>query len=469
MKPFIHDDFLLDTKQAVDLYHRFARDLPIIDYHCHLPPDLIAANYQFANLTDIWLKGDHYKWRAMRSNGIAEQYCTGDASDRDKFNQWSATVPKLLRNPLYHWTHLELRRPFGINGRLLSPATADSIWNECNAKLAQPAFTTSGIMQQMNVEVVCTTDDPIDSLEHHRAIAADRSFAIKVLPTWRPDKAMAIEDPVAYNLYVDRLAAAANVHIAHFSDLIKALAQRHDFFHATGCRLSDHGLEGFPADPADDQDASSIFSEIRAGRSVDALRCERFQARMMHEFALMDHSKGWVQQLHIGALRSPNARMQRTVGPDTGFDCISAKDYIRPLAQFLSRLDDQNRLTRTIIYNLNPRDNEALAVLCGGFQDGSIAGKMQFGSAWWFLDQLDGMTRQIESISQLGLLSRFVGMLTDSRSFLSYTRHEYFRRLLCRILGRDMVAGQVPDDIALIGELVSDVSYRNAKNYFSFR
>jgi glucuronate isomerase len=468
MTGFLTPDFLLDTPQAKRLFHEVAADLPIIDYHCHLDPAMIARDHRFADLAEIWLGGDHYKWRAMRTNGVAERFCTGDATARGKYDQWVATVPKLLRNPLYHWTHLELRRPFGISDRLLSPATAEGIWNECNAKLATPAFSARGIMRQMRVETVCTTDDPADSLEHHRSIAADTAFPIRVLPTWRPDRAMALADPVVFNAYVDRLAGAADMHIATFGDLMRALAQRHAVFHAAGCRLSDHGLEGFPAEPCSDADAAAIFTEVRAGRVVSLDRIERFQARMMEEFALMDHAKGWVQQLHLGPLRNPNARMMRVLGPDTGFDAIAARDYIIPLSQFFSRLDDQDRLPRTIIYNLNPRDNEALAVLCGSFQDGSVAGKMQFGSGWWFLDQLDGMTRQLEAVSQLGLLSRFVGMLTDSRSFLSYTRHEYFRRLLCRILGRDMASGLIPDDHQMIAELVADVGYRNAKGYFPF-
>ncbi len=468
MTSFLTPDFLLDTPQARRLYHEVAADLPIIDYHCHLPPELVARDHRFANLGEIWLKGDHYKWRAMRSNGIAEQYCTGGASDFEKYQQWAATVPKLLRNPLYHWSHLELRRPFGISDRTLSPATAQGIWDECNAKLATPAFSARGIMAQMRVELVCTTDDPIDNLEHHRALAADPTAKVRMLPTWRPDRAMAIEDPVKFNAYVDRLGTVADLNISTFQDLLKALGKRHDYFHAQGCRLSDHGLEGFPANPADDGLATTIFASIRSGGSVSPDSIDRFQARMMDELALLDHAKGWVQQLHLGALRNPNPRMFRTLAPDTGWDCISAKDYVRPLAQFLGRLDDRNALPRTILYNLNPRDNEALAVLCGSFQDGSVAGKMQFGSAWWFLDQLDGMTRQIENLSQLGLLSRFVGMLTDSRSFLSYTRHEYFRRLICRILGQDMAKGLVPDDHALVGELIADVSYRNAKGYFPF-
>ena len=468
MTNFLDEDFLLDTAQARRLYHEVAADLPIIDYHCHLDPAVIARDHRFADLAEIWLGGDHYKWRALRSNGVPERLCTGDAPAREKFDAWAATVPRLLRNPLYHWTHLELRRPFGITGMTLSPATAGTIWDTCNAKLATPAFSARGIMTQMRVELVCTTDDPVDSLEHHRAIAGDPTFATRVLPTWRPDRAMAIADPVAWNAYLGRLEAAADRSIGSFQDLLAALTTRHAYFHANGCRLSDHGLEGFPADPADDREAEAIFAAVRRGQGVDERRVERFQARMMDEFARMDHGRGWVQQLHIGALRNPNPRMMRDLGPDTGFDAIAARDYILPLAAFLGRLDADGVLPKTILYNLNPRDNEAMAVLCGSFQDGSVAGKMQFGSGWWFLDQLDGMTRQIEALSQLGLLSRFVGMLTDSRSLLSYTRHEYFRRLLCRILGRDMATGMVPDDHNLVAGLVRDVSHDNAASYFPF-
>jgi glucuronate isomerase len=466
---FLTPDFLLDTPQARRLYHEVAAGLPIIDYHCHLDPALIASNHQFADLSEIWLGGDHYKWRAMRTNGVAERLITGDAPSRAKFDAWAATVPKLLRNPLYHWTHLELRRPFGISDRLLDPTTAASIWNEANARLATPAFTTRGLLTQMRVEVVCTTDDPADDLAAHRALAADPTLTTRVLPTWRPDRALAIDQPQRWNAYLDRLGAVADVHIATVQDLLTALQRRHDAFHAVGCRLSDHGLEGFPADPADDRTFAAVFAAARAGTAPSPADAERFQARLLHDLALLDHARGWVQQFHIGALRNVNLRQQRLLGADSGYDVIAARDYIAPLAAFLGRLDDQDQLAKTILYNLNPRDNEAMAVLCGAFQDGSVAGKVQFGSGWWFLDQLDGMTRQIEALSQLGLLAHFVGMLTDSRSFLSYTRHEYFRRLLCRILGRDMAGGLLPDDHSLVGGLVHDVSYRNAATYFPWR
>lgn len=465
---FIHEDFLLDTEQAKKLYHEYARNLPIIDYHCHLPPEEVAANKRFRNLYEIWLAGDHYKWRAMRANGVAERYCTGDASDREKFEQWAATVPYTLRNPLYHWTHLELRRPFGITDRLLDSTTAKSIWNECNEKLAAPEFTTRGIMRQANVKLICTTDDPADNLEHHKAAARERDFKIAMLPTWRPDNAMAVEDAAIYNAYIERLAEASDTHISRFDDLMSALRKRHDYFHNNGCRLSDHGLETVYAENFSAAEIKSIFARIRGGSDLDASEIRKFQSAMLVELALLDHEKGWVQQFHIGAIRNNNPRLYRTAGPNTGFDSIGDHCYAKPLAKFLGRLDDQNRLARTILYNLNPRDNEMMATMIGNFQDGTTPGKVQLGSAWWFLDQMDGMTKQIEALSQMGLLSRFVGMVTDSRSFLSYSRHEYFRRLLCRILGRDMAGGLVPNDMKMVGAMVRDICFNNARNYFPF-
>ncbi len=465
---FITEDFLLETEAARRLYHAFARDLPIIDYHCHLPPDQVARDHRFRNLAEIWLGGDHYKWRAMRANGVPERYCTGDAPDYEKFAQWAETVPCLLRNPLYHWTHLELKRPFGISDRLLSPQTAQGIWDECNAKLQRPEFSARGIMRQMNVVLVCTTDDPTDSLEHHQAVAADASFSIRMLPTWRPDKGMAVEDARAFNAWLDRLAQAADVEIRNFAGYLDALRRRHDFFHACGCRLSDHGLDTAYADDYTPAEIDAIFSKLRAGTPVSPTEARRFKSAMLYEFGIMDHAKGWTQQFHIGPMRNCNSRLFARLGPDTGFDSIGDLEIARPLARLLDRLDRTDQLCRTILYNLNPRDNAVLATMIGNFQDGTIPGKLQFGSAWWFLDQLDGMTQQIETLSQMGLLSRFVGMLTDSRSFLSYTRHEYFRRLLCNILGGDMTRGRVPNDLQLIGTLVRDVCYHNAAGYFGF-
>ena len=466
--PFIHDDFLLDTQAAQALFHEYAEQLPIIDYHCHLPPDQVAQNKQFRNLYEVWLAGDHYKWRAMRSNGVDERYCTGNASDWEKFEQWSATVPYTLRNPLYHWTHLELRKPFGITDRLLDGNTAKSIWDDCNTLLATPEFHARGLMAQANVKLVCTTDDPIDDLQHHKTLATDTSFATRVLPTWRPDRAMAVENAEKYNAYLNRLGQSADLDINTFDDLLTALGKRHDFFHQNGCRLSDHGLETVYALDYTESEIKSFFLKIRNQKNLDAIEIEKFQSAMLVEFAKQDHAKGWVQQFHIGAIRNNNPRLYRTLGADTGFDSIGDHNYAKALAKFLGKLDDQNQLSKTIIYNLNPRDNEMIGTMIGNFQDGSVAGKIQFGSGWWFMDQMDGMTRQIETLSQLGLLSRFVGMLTDTRSFLSYSRHEYFRRILCGILGRDIVKGTVPNDLKMIGKVVQDICYYNAKNYFPF-
>lgn len=465
---FIHDDFLLDTEPGKTLFHDYAEHLPIIDYHCHLPPEQVADNKQFRNLYDVWLAGDHYKWRAMRSNGIDERFCTGNASDWEKFEQWCATVPYTLRNPLYHWTHLELRKPFGITDRLLDSTTAKKTWDECNSLLATPQFTARGLMTQAKVHLVCTTDDPIDDLTHHRRIASDSSFKTVMLPTWRPDRAMAVDNTNTYNDYLDKLAVVTDTTIASYDDLINALAIRHDYFHANGCRLSDHGLETVYAIDYTETDIKSIFLKVRSQKKLEPIEIEKFQSAMLIEFARQDHAKGWVQQFHIGAIRNNNPRLFRTLGPDTGFDSIGDSNYARPLAKFLGQLDNQNKLAKTIIYNLNPRDNEMIGTMIGNFQDGSVAGKIQFGSGWWFLDQMDGMTRQIEALSQLGLLRRFVGMLTDSRSFLSYSRHEYFRRILCGILGRDIKKGLLPNDLSLIGAMVEDVCYNNAANYFPF-
>ena len=464
---FITRDFLLRTRWAQELYHDYAAPQPIIDYHCHLPPEQIAADTRFANLTQIWLAGDHYKWRAMRTNGIAERFCTGDASDREKFQAWAETVPKCLRNPLYHWTHLELKRPFGISDRLLSPATAESIWKDGNAKLAERDFSARGIMTQMNVRVVCTTDDPTDSLEHHRAIAKS-GFAVQVRPTWRPDKGMAIESPARFNAWLDRLAEVSGIEIKDLDTFRTALAKRHDFFHANGCRLSDHGIETVYAASYTEAQIATTFARVRAGRQPDEQETVRFKSAMLHEGALMDHAKGWVQQFHIGPIRNNNSRMARTLGPDTGFDSIGDASYAKPLATFLDRLDRGDHLAKTILYNINPKENEVLGTMVGNFQDGSVPGKIQFGAGWWFLDQKDGMERQLGALSNLSLLSRFVGMLTDSRSFLSYTRHEYFRRILCNLLGDEMEQGLLPRDLGLIGGLVADVCYRNAAAYFDF-
>lgn len=465
---FIHINFLLETEEARRLYHDHAASLPIIDYHCHLSPKDIAENRRFENLTQIWLYGDHYKWRAMRTCGVDERYITGNASDWEKFEQWAAIVPQTLRNPLYHWTHLELKRPFGIADRLLSPTTARGIWEECNAKLATPPFTVRGIQQQLNVEIVCTTDDPVDTLDYHKILAASSGFTTRVYPAFRADKAMAVENPAGFAAYVGTLAEAADVEIRTYADFLEALRRRHDFFHAAGCRLSDHGLETVFAADYTDREINATFEKLTGRKLLSEEEILKFKSAVLYQLAVLDWSKGWVQQFHLGALRNNNTRMMRTLGPDTGFDSIGDFEMARPLARFLDKLDTENTLAKTILYNLNPRDNELFASMIGNFQDGSVAGKIQYGSAWWFLDQLDGMTKQIEALSTMGLLSRFIGMLTDSRSFLSYPRHEYFRRLLCNILGGEMHRGMIPRDFGMVGGMVADICYHNAKNYFEF-
>lgn len=463
---FITENFLLQNDAAVRLFHDYARDMPIVDYHCHLPPRQIAEDHRFENLTQIWLAGDHYKWRALRANGVAEEYITGIAPDREKFQKWAETVPQTLRNPLYHWTHLELKRPFGIGDRLLNPDTAEGIWNDCNAKLATPEFSARGIMRQMKVVLVGTTDDPTDTLEYHTQIAADPSFPIQVRPTFRPDKAMAVETPETFNAWVDRLGEVSDTEIRSLDDFRGALLKRHDFFHQRGCRISDHGLSEMIAADYSESSLKKIFRRVREGRKLEEKHVRKFKSAMLYEFALLDHEKGWVQQYHLGAMRNNNSRMFAALGPDTGYDSIGDGRVAEPLARFLNRLDREDRLAKTIVYNLNPVQNDVLATMIGNFQDGITPGKLQFGSGWWFLDQRDGMLRQMESLSNQGLLSRFVGMLTDSRSFLSYTRHEYFRRILCNILGTEIEEGLIPRDFELVGGMVRNICYHNAIRYF---
>jgi glucuronate isomerase len=460
------DDFLLETDVARDLYHRYAAGQPIIDYHCHLPPEQIAADHRFRSLTSVWLDGDHYKWRAMRSSGVPEEFCTGPRSDWEKFEMWARTVPKTLRNPLYHWTHLELKFPFGIR-KLLGPDSAQEIYERGSALLQEQAFSTRGLLKQFKVLAVCTTDDPADSLEHHAAYArsADASEP-RMYPTFRPDRALAVDQPELLNAWLSQLESRVGSDISSFEQLLSALDLRHRAFHELGGRLSDHGLETAYADDFTLAEVRETFVAARAGVAADAGRTSRFRSALLYELSLLDHQRGWVQQFHLGALRNNNTRMRTLLGPDTGFDSIGDFEQARPLARFLDRLDRDNRLAKTILYNLNPRDNELMATMIGNFQDGSLPGKLQFGSAWWFLDQLDGMEKQIHALSQMGLLSLFVGMLTDSRSFLSYSRHEYFRRLLCNILGHDVRRGLLPDDRALLGGMVSDICFRNARAYF---
>ncbi|WP_077919152.1 glucuronate isomerase [Spirosoma sp. 209] len=462
---FLSDDFLLQTETARRLYHDYARSMPIIDYHCHLPPDQIAQDRQFDTITQLWLYGDHYKWRAMRTHGIDERYCTGDASDWEKFEKWAETVPYTLRNPLYHWTHLELRNPFGM-AEVLSPATARDTYDRCNEQL--PQLSTRQLLTHFDVRVVCTTDDPLDSLEYHRAIAQSR-FDVKILPTFRPDKAMAVDDPRAFRAYVQKLSALSNRDIRTLADYLDALKARHDYFADMGCRLSDHGLEYIDAVAYTESEVQTIFNTLtQTEQPLTPDEMARFRSFMLVQFAEWDHEKGWTQQFHLGALRNNNRRRLRELGPDTGWDSIGDFQQAASLSRFLGGLDDRNKLAKTILYNLNPADNEVIATMIGNFNDGSVRGKVQFGSGWWFLDQKDGMEKQINALSNMGLLSAFVGMLTDSRSFLSYSRHEYFRRILCNIFGNDVENGELPADIDWIGQIVQDICYRNAERYFGF-
>ncbi|MFB0496171.1 glucuronate isomerase [Mucilaginibacter sp. OAE612] len=466
MKNFLDQDFLLQTKTAQRLYHEFASHQPIIDYHCHLPPDQIADDINFKNITQIWLYGDHYKWRAMRANGVNEAYITGNKTDEEKFMQWAATVPYTLRNPLYHWTHLELQRYFGIN-ELLSPASAQKIYAQCNEKLQSPEFSIRNILKSKNVEVVGTTDDPLDNLSHHQKLKQD-GYSVKVLPAYRPDKAMNADDIAGLNKYIDQLESVANVSISNIDEYLSALKARHEYFAENGCKLSDHGLEQIYSEDYTDAEIATIFTKIRNSEVLLPLEILKFKSAMLYYFAIWDHEKGWVQQFHLGALRNNNARALTNLGPDTGWDSIGDFAQGRALSKFLNRLDTTNQLAKTIIYNLNPADNELFATMVGNYNDGSVAGKMQFGSAWWFLDQKDGMIKQLNALSNMGLLSRLVGMLTDSRSFMSFPRHEYFRRLLCNLLGDDIENGELPNDIEWTGKIVSDICYFNAKNYFNF-
>lgn len=467
MKNFLDKDFILETDTAKKLYHEFAADLPIIDYHCHISPKEIAENKRFENMTQIWLSGDHYKWRAMRTNGIKEEGITGESSsDREKFENWASTVPYTLRNPLYHWTHLELKKPFGIE-KILSPDTSEEIWNECNKKLNTPEFSCRNLIRKANVEVIGTTDDPADTLEYHKAIK-DSGFETKVVPSWRPDKAMTVDDASEYNAYINKLAVASEMEINTFEDLLSALKKRHDFFAEMGCKASDHGLELFFAAEYTNNEASEIFVKIRKGEELNEKEVLKFKSAMLYEFAVLDHSKGWVQQFHIGAIRNNNTGMFNKLGADTGFDSIADKLVAEDMSKFLNRLATEEKLTKTILYNLNPAHNEVYATMLGNFQDGEIAGKIQWGAGWWFLDQKDGMEKQMNALSNLGLLSRFVGMLTDSRSFLSYSRHEYFRRILCNLIGNDVEKGLIPYNEKLLKEVVQGICYYNAKNYFNF-
>ena len=467
MKVFLDENFLLHSKTSQRLYHEYAAGMPIIDYHCHLPPDQIANDTQFENLTKIWLNGDHYKWRAMRTNGISESFITGDKTDWEKFEKWAETVPYTLRNPLYHWTHLELSRYFDVH-EILNEKTAREIYETCTAKLQTPEYTVRNLLRRMNVKLICTTDDPADSLEHHRQLKKD-GFEIQVLPAFRPDAAMNIDDAEVFNNYLTRLEKAASVNITSFKDYLDALKKQHDFFADNGCTVSDHGLEEIYAEDYTETEVENIFDKARSKKNIDETESRKFKSAMLVIFAEWDHEKNWVQQYHLGAMRNNNSRMMQRLGADTGWDSIGDFSQARSLSKFLNRLDKNDKLTKTIIYNLNPADNEVMTTMIGNFNDGSFPGKIQWGAAWWFLDQKDGMVKQINSLSGMGLLSRFVGMLTDSRSFLSYPRHEYFRRILCNLFGEEIENGELPADIEWTGKAIQDICFYNAKNYFNWQ
>jgi glucuronate isomerase len=465
MKKFLDQDFLLNTTSAKRLYHDYAAALPIIDYHCHLPPKQIADNHGFENLTEIWLRGDHYKWRAMRMNGIDESFITGDKNDWEKFQKWSETVPYTLRNPLYHWTHLELQRYFGIH-EILNAKTAKEIFEHCNQKLQTSEFRVHGLLKKMNVGFICTTDDPTDSLEHHRVIQKT-GLNIKVAPAFRPDQAMAIGDPVVFKRWLEKLKESSNISITNFHQFLDALKTRHDYFHSNGCRISDHGLERFYNVEWTDLELENIFQKVISNKKPETAELEKFQSALLLQFAEWDFEKGWVQQYHIGALRNNNSRALNTLGPDTGWDSIGDFPQATALSAFLNSLDKNNHLAKTILYNNNPADNELMATMIGNFNDGSSPGKVQWGSAWWFLDQKDGMTKQLNALSNMGLISRFVGMITDSRSFLSYPRHEYFRRILCGLFGQEIEMGELPNDMEWTGKIIKDICYYNALHFFN--
>ncbi|HOW10916.1 MAG TPA: glucuronate isomerase [Bacteroidales bacterium] len=465
MKPFIHDDFLLGNKTARRLYHEFSEGQPIIDFHCHLSPAMISDDRQYDNLGQIWLEGDHYKWRAMRTNGIKERYCTGDATSYEKFEKWAETVPSVIGNPLYHWTHLELARYFDIYD-LLSPVTARKIYDRASEMLRSMEFSTRSLIKKMKVEVICTTDDPSDNLEHHQRLKG--SFEIPVLPTFRPDNVIKTDDPLKFTLYIGKLGEAAGKHIDSFESLIEVLDQRHEFFHQMGGRLSDHGLDRFYYAAFDYEEVNKIFKKLLKGRMIDTEETEKYRTAIMLELCRMNHKRGWTQQFHVGAMRNNNSRMFRLMGPDTGWDSIGIAQDALKMSSFLNELDNTDQLSQTILYNLNPADNEMMVSMAGNFNDGSVPVKVQYGAAWWFLDQKTGMEKHLRDLSSLGILRRFVGMVTDSRSFLSYPRHEYFRRIACNFVGEEVEKGAIPDDDELLKPLIEGISYNNAREYFAF-
>jgi len=463
--PFIHPEFLLTNKTAGRIYHQYAENKPIIDFHCHLSPQMIAADRQFENLAQIWLEGDHYKWRAMRTNGVPEKYCTGDASPLAKFRKWAETVPYTVGNPLYHWTHLELARYFGIFD-LLSPTTADRIYNQASEMLKTKEFSTRSLIKKMNVEVICTTDDPTDTLEYHRQMKDD--FEVKVLPTFRPDAVLKIEDAEKFRQYIGKLEQSADIDIRDFRSLVTALDKRHKYFHDNGCRQSDHGLDRFFYAEYRESELDRIFSRLISGKPLNENDPEKYKCAIMLELCRMNHKRGWTQQFHAGAMRNNNLRMFRLMGPDTGWDSIGSPQDALKMSKFLSKLDEDDKLARTILYNLNPADNEVMITMAGNFNDGTVPVKVQYGAAWWFLDQKTGMEKHLRDLSALALLSRFIGMVTDSRSFMSYPRHEYFRRLACNYLGEEVEKGLIPDDEELLKTIVEGICYRNAKEHFGF-
>ncbi len=465
MKPFIHDDFLLGNKTAIKLYHQYSKNQPIIDFHCHLSPSMIADDRQFVNLTQAWLEGDHYKWRAMRTNGIDEKYCTGKVSDNDKFAKWAATVPYTVGNPLYHWTHLELARYFKITD-LLSPKTATSIYKKASTLLQTKEFSVRSLLRRMKVEVVCTTDDPSDTLEFHKKLKG--TFEIGIFPTWRPDNVVKTEDPVKFKAYISRLEKASGTDIKNFSSLVEALDNRHKFFHKMGTKASDHGLDRFYFTTFTASDADKAFKKVMKGGMLSAEEAEKYKTAIMTELCRMNHKRGWTQQFHVGAMRNNNNRMFRQMGPDTGWDSIGIAQDAFKMSKFLSSLDDTNQLARTILYNLNPADNEMMITMAGNFNDGTTPVKVQYGAAWWFLDQKNGMEKHIKDLASLALMRRFIGMVTDSRSFLSYPRHEYFRRIVCNYIGEEVEKGTIPDEEELLKPLIEGVSYKNAKEHFGF-
>ncbi|MBU6262514.1 MAG: glucuronate isomerase [Bacteroidetes bacterium] len=466
-KLFMGEDFLLQTKTAQLLYEEYAKQMPIIDYHCHLSPQQIAEDIKFENLTQAWLYGDHYKWRAMRTSGVDEAYCTGNKTDYEKFEKWAATVPYTMRNPLYHWTHLELKRYFGIN-ELLDPATAKSVYENASAQIQTDGFSIRNLIRKMNVKVICTTDDPIDSLEYHKTLA-ESGFEVKIKPAFRPDKAMEVSNAANFTAYIKKLEAVTNLSVSSFEDYLFALQNRHDFFASMGCSVSDHGLEEIYVEDFTGQEIEAIFTKVHGGKELNLLEQRKFKSCMLLHFAEWDWEKGWVQQYHLGALRNNNSRMLSKLGPDTGWDSIGDFSQASALSKFLNKLDSEDKLAKTIIYNLNPADNELMASMIGNFNDGSVAGKIQFGSGWWFLDQKDGIIKQLNALSNMGLVSRFVGMLTDSRSFLSFPRHEYFRRILCNLFGDEIENGELPNDTKWVGQIIQDICYNNANAYFGWK